>query len=523
MSIPADTLRLVERLRDPAAYPHPTDQIRLVETHISWVFLTGPFAYKLKKPLDVGFLDYTSLEKRRRFCEEEIRVSGRFAPEIYLAAVPITGSPETPRVAGDGPAIEWAVKLVQFDEDDRLDARFDAGRLTAADCRRLGEAIAAVEEGLAVATTVEPWGTAASVHDAVAINLGQLRERRADAAERVGRMEAWLFGRLDDLAGAIEQRRAGGRVRECHGDLHLANIVLHAGRMTAFDAIEFSPSLRWIDVANDVAFLVMDLESRGRPDLAAHVASSWTEAAGDHAAAAVLPVYEVYRAVVRAAVAALRAGAAADRAETDRYLDLAERLMRPRRPVFFATVGVSGSGKTTLAESLVGAAEAMRLRSDVERKRLAGMRPTDRPADAAAEAELYGDVMTRRVYERLARLAGTVLASGRSVVIDAACLLRWQREVLAAAAQSAGVPLVWLELALPEAVVIDRVMARLATGGDASDASAEIVRRQLAAREPITAAELAAVGLNARRVPVGEPDLSDPAFALRLATEARRD
>jgi aminoglycoside phosphotransferase family enzyme/predicted kinase len=505
VAIPADTLRLVERLRDPAAYPHPTGEIRLVETHISWVFLTGPFVYKLKKPLDVGFLDYTTLEQRRRCCEEEIRVSGRFAPEIYVAAVPITGSPEAPRVAGDGPAIEWAVKLVQFDEADRLDARFEAGRLTADDCRRLGEAIAAVEEGLAVAGPGEPWGTAASVRDAVAINLGQLRERRPDAAERVGRIEAWLFRRLDDLAGIIEERRARGRVRECHGDLHLANLVLHAGRMTAFDAIEFSPTLRWIDVANDVAFLVMDLESRGRPDLAAHVRSGWMEAADDHAAAAVLPVYEVYRAVVRAAVAALRAGDAAARAETDRYLALAERLMISRRPVLFATVGVSGTGKTTLAASFVGAAEAVRLRSDVERKRLAGMRPTDRPADAAAEAELYGEAMTRRVYERLARLAGLLLAAGQSVVIDAACLMRWQREIVAAAARAAGVPLVWLELEVPEAVVTGRVAARLAAGGDASDASAAIVRQQLASREPITAAEVAGGG--SFRVAVSEADV----------------
>ncbi|MFM8415430.1 MAG: AAA family ATPase [Planctomycetota bacterium] len=520
LPIPAATLRLVERLREPAAYPHPTGEIRLVETHCSWVFLTGPFVYKLKKPLDLGFLDYSTLEQRRRFCEEEVRVSGRFAPDLYLAAVPLTGSPDAPRVAGAGPAIEWAVKLVQFDEADRLDARFAAGRLTAEDCGRLGEAIAAVEAGLAVADPTEPWGTAGSVHDAVAVNLRQLRERRPDAAGRVGRIETWLFGHLGALAGEIEQRRAAGRVRECHGDLHLANLVLHAGRMTAFDAIEFSPMLRWIDVANDVAFLVMDLASRGRPDLAAHVRSSWMESADDHAAARVFPVYEVYRAVVRAAVAALRAGdTAADRAETDRYLALAERLMRPRRPTLFATVGVSGSGKTTLAANLVGAAEAVRLRSDVERKRLAGMRPTDRPADAAAERELYGAAMTRRVYERLAALAGVLVGAGWSVVIDAACLARWQRELIAAAARKAGVPLVWLELDAPEAVMIDRVAARLTAGGDASDASVEIVRRQLASREPIandelTSGEPRADGYHARRVRVTEADAD---AAARLA------
>jgi aminoglycoside phosphotransferase family enzyme/predicted kinase len=514
-AIPVETLRLVERMLDPAAYPHPTTAIRLIETHISWVFLTGPFAYKLKKPLDLGFLDYTSLENRRRFCEEEIRVSGRFAPELYLAAVPITGSADEPRVEGDGPALEWAVKLVQFDEADRLDARFAAGRLTAADCERLGASIAAVEEGLAVAAADEEWGSAESVHDAVAINLRQLRDRRADAADRVERIEAWLFARLDALADVIDRRRAAGRVRECHGDLHLANLVLHAGRMTAFDAIEFSSSLRWIDVANDVAFLTMDLESRGRPDLAAIVRSSWMEAADDHAAALVMPVYEVYRAVVRAAVAALRADDAGARADTDRYLALAERLMISRRPVLYATCGVSGSGKTTLAAGVVAAAGAVRLRSDVERKRLAGMRPTDRPADGAAAAALYDPEMTRRVYRRLAELARTLLQAGRSVVVDAACLKRWQRGELATVAREAAASLVWLELELPDEIVIGRVAARLAAGNDPSDASPEVVRGQLAAREPISPGELAAAGVAPRRVTVGEKDLDDPAFIPR--------
>ena len=332
-TIPDATRQLIEQLADPACYPHATGEIRLIETHISWVFLTGPFVYKLKKPLDLGFLDSTTLEKRRRFCEEEVRFSGRFAPELYLAAVPITGTPAAPRVAGDGPAIEWAVKLVQFDEADRLDARFAAGRLSAADCRQLGEEIAVVETGLAVARPADPWGTAASIREAAAINLRQLREARADQATLIAAIETWLGRRLDALADAIERRRAAGRVRECHGDLHLANLVWHGGRMTAFDAIEFSPSLRWIDVANDVAFLTMDLKARGRPDLASHVISGWMEAANDHAAAEVLPLYEVYRAVVRGAVVALRPGnAAVNRAETDRYLALAARLMHRPRP-----------------------------------------------------------------------------------------------------------------------------------------------------------------------------------------------
>jgi aminoglycoside phosphotransferase family enzyme/predicted kinase len=516
---PADTLRLIERLHDPAAYPHPTGEIRLIETHISWVFLTGAFVYKLKKPLDLGFLDYTTLERRRRFCEEEIRVSGRFAPEVYLAAVPIAGPAATARIEGAGPTIEWAVKLAQFDEADRLDNRFVAGRLTPADCERLGAEIAAVEEGLAVAGPDEAWGSAESVREAVTINLRQLREQRPDAARRVDRIEAWLFARLHALRSVIELRRAAGRVRECHGDLHLGNLVFLAGRMTPFDAIEFSPGLRWIDVANDVAFLVMDLESRGRADLAAHVQSSWMEAADDHAAAVVLPVYEVYRAVVRAAVAALRGvDQAAERAETDRYLELAERLMRPRRPVLVVTCGISGCGKTTLAGRIVAATGAVRLRSDVERKRLAGMGPADRPPDTAATAALYGPEATRRVYGRLARLAGTLLDAGSSVVVDAACLKRWQRGEIAAVARDRQVPLVWLEIDVPLETALARVTARQASAGDASDATPAVVQGQWDAREPFTEHELAAAGgIAPRHIRVREADLADPEFAGRLS------
>ncbi|MCE9632174.1 MAG: AAA family ATPase [Planctomycetia bacterium] len=501
---------LIDRLLDPAAYSHPTASIRLVETHISWVILTGPFAYKLKKPVRFGFVDYGTLDLRRRSCEGEVRVSSRFAPELYVAAAPITGTPEHPRVGGVGEPIEWAVKLVQFDEADRLDNRFAAGRLSSAECRLLGEAIANVEERLPMARHGDPWGTAESVLAAATVNLATIRTELPEAATRVELIEAWLRERLAAAASLLLVRQAAGRVRECHGDLHLANIVLHEGRMTAFDAIEFSDNLRWIDVANDVAFLVMDLESRGCPDLAAQVVSSWVEAADDHAALAVLPVYETYRAIVRASIAALRGGQghAESRAEALRYLDLAERLTVTRTPVMAIMSGVSGSGKSSVAAELVGRLPAVRIRSDVERKRLAGMRPTERPG-AGGTAALYGESSTRRVYERLASLAGMLLDAGSSVVVDAACTRRWQRDLLARVAADRGVAVLWIAFDLPAEVMLARVAAREAGGGDPSDASVEVVRRQLAVHEPIADDEVAGDGTLVRVAAVGVG--SDPA------------
>lgn len=509
---------LIQRLLQPAAYPHPTVDIRLVETHISWVFLTGPFAYKIKKPVNLGFLDFTTLDNRRRLCAEEVRVSGRFAPEIYLGTVPITGPAHEAVVDGQGEASEWAVKLVQFNEADRLDARLDAGRVSATDCELLAAEIARVEESLAVAEPASGRGTPEAVRTAVATICDRLRAARPDTTGRVTRIEGWIACCLDELRATLAARVAAGRVRECHGDLHLANIVLHEGRMTAFDAIEFDPALRWIDVANDVAFLVMDLHARGRADLAAHVRSSWMEAANDHAAAVVLPLYEVYRAIVRAGVAAIRGQQHGDslteQGETDRYLDLAERLMVRGHPTLYATCGLSGSGKTTLAAAVVGTCHAVRLRSDIERKRIAGIRPTDRPADAAAEQALYGEEMTRRVYHRLADLADGLLRAGMSVVVDAACLRRWQRSLLDETARAVGSPLVWLECDVALEDSITRVSARQALGGDASDASADIVRAQAASREPFAVDEL---GGDRRLVRLSAGEIAGSGLGSRLA------
>jgi len=492
----AATPLLIDRLQLPEAYPHATAEIRLIETHISWVLLTGHFVYKIKKPCNHGFLDFTTLEKRQHFCEEEIRISGRFAPQLYLAAVPITGSFERPRVGGTGEPIEWAVKLVQFDEDERLDRVFEAGRLDREACRRLGRRIAEIHAGLPRAESDSDFGSPERVREAAGTILEQLARHRPEAALRAAAVGRWLDTRIAANRDVMLRRMVSGSIRGCHGDLHLANLVLHEGQLTPFDAIEFSPSLRWIDVANDIAFLVMDLEARGRPDLAAEVGNAWIESSGDHAAARVLPLYRVSRAAVRAAVAAIQLGqsASADetrraglRAESDRYLDLAERIMAPPRPVMLATCGVSGSGKSRLAAELVAAVPAIRLRSDVERKRMAGLSASD-PGGAG----LYDAAATRATYERLAEQAAAILAAGTSVVVDATCSRRDQRERLAAVATRAGVPLVWLALEAPRELLAARIAARAAEGGDPSDADTNVLAAQLDSREPITSAELAA-------------------------------
>ena len=512
---------LIDKLLEPAAYPHPVGPIKLIETHISWVFLTGPFAYKVKKPCKLEFLDFSTLDRRCQFCAEEIRLNRRFAPGLYLAAVPITGCPQAPHVDGLGEPIEWAVKLVQFDEADRLDARFEAGRIDAAACRELGVAIATVQAAQAVAAPASGHGSSDRLRAVFRMNLDEIRRHRPDAAPRADAIERWLEARLARDHARFEARVASGRIRECHGDLHLANLVLLDGRPVAFDSIEFNPDLRWIDVASDIAFLTMDLESRGRPDLAAQVTSAWMEAADDHSAAAVLPVHRVARAVVRGAVAAIRSAqgdcppevAAAARRESDRYLDLAERLGVPGPPLLLVTTGVSGAGKSTLAAECVGVFGAVRLRSDVERKRLFALAATDRRGDALTTVDLYGEETTRQVYQRLSGLAHELLEAGASVVVDATCQARFQRDLLAAVARDSGARLVWLDLDLPADLLCARVAARARLGRDPSDATPETVLAQLASREPIGADELVAApgGVAPLHVRVGADELAAPA------------
>lgn len=488
---------LVRRLLSAEAYPHPVEHLRLVETHISWVFLTGRYAYKVKKPVNLGFLDFGTLAKRKKFCQEEVRLNRRFAPSLYLGTVPITGAAEQAVVDGTGTPTEWAVQLAQFDEEARLDRRLAANALDAADCDRLAREIASVHERLEVAAAPTAWGTAATVADTIHMNLAQLRHHRPTTATRSEILQNWVDAEITAQADHFDRRRVGGRIRQCHGDLHLANLVAHKGRFMAFDSIEFSQVLRWIDVASDVAFLAMDLESRGRSDLAAIVISSWIEAANDHQATAVLPIYLVYRAIVRSAIAAIRssqpdADAEAAHTQSDRYLALAERLANRPASVLYATCGVSGCGKTTQARELVCTRSAIQLRSDVERKRAFGMSPTDRPPSVEATARLYSVTTTHQTYERLARLATAMLDSGASVVVDAACTKRWQRDLLTDVARTTSSPLVWIAPQLAQEDVLQRVAARHTAGLDASDATPEVVRQQWETFEPISADELAA-------------------------------
>lgn len=482
----------VTALQNPRCYQHPVERVALVETHISWVLLTGEFAYKIKKPLDLGFLDFATLEKRKHYCEEELRLNRRLAPQIYLAVLPITGSPDAPRVNGPGEAFEFCVKMRQFPQEAQLDRVLARGALGPEHMDELARTLAEFHGRVAVAGPDSPFGTPERVYQPMDENFRQIRPRIAQTHHpQLERLRAWSERTRDRRWPLLQARKRNGFLRECHGDAHLANMALLNDGIVLFDCLEFNENLRWIDVMNEVAFLVMDLDDRARPDLGRRVLNGYLEHTGDYEGLRLLRFYQVYRALVRAKVAAIRLNQPGLSEEEKNlgleqyqgYADLAERYTQASSPRLLITHGVSGTGKTWLTQRLVEAMDAVRLRSDIERKRLHGLGPEAR-SGSALEGGLYTADITRQTYERLARLARAVLESGLSAIVDATFLKRWQRERLRATAQAARAPFVILDLQAPEAVLRERIAARTALGHDASEADLKVLERQMTSREP---------------------------------------
>jgi len=490
---------LICALLDASRYPHAADSVDLVETHASWLLLAGQFAYKIKKPVTLPFLDYGTLARREACCRAELALNRRLAPELYLDVVPIGGSPAQPRF-GELPAIEWAVRMRRFDEDGRLDHMAVRGDLQGGHLSQLAATLCEFQRTAAIATTAMRFGAPEQVLAAARENFVELRQLLPAAGQApVEALAAWTEAEFARRAGDFAARKAGGFIREGHGDLHLGNLVLIGDRVTPFDCIEFNEDFRWNDPASEIAFVWIDLLDHDRPGLAAWFLNAWLENGGDFAALRVLRFYAVYRAVVRAKVAVLRArqeNPETARSELDAargYLDLAWRIAVPSAPTLVITCGLSGSGKTTassarlLDTTLEGAGSIVRLRSDVERKRLFGLTPHDK-SNSAPDGGIYTAEATMRTYARLRQLAGELLAAGWPVIVDAAFLKRAERDSFAALATELGVGFNIIAAEAPAEELRRRLRAR---SGDASEATVAVLERQLDWFEPLGEAERA--------------------------------
>jgi aminoglycoside phosphotransferase family enzyme/predicted kinase len=498
--------QMLAQLRRPGACAGHPEAAGLVQTHISSLLLAGDQVFKLKRPVALGFVDFSSIGKRHAACLEELRLNQRTAAHWYQAVVPVLDDGSGARIAAPdevaparsaGPAgqvvqvvqvVDWAVQMRRFD-DRLLYSRLAAdGRLTPAQVDALGAAVAGFHNSLP--PSPPGFGDAQALQAMVARNLQELaallaappwqgQPGAADAAASLAGLQAWSAGRGRALAPLMGARRMAGQVRECHGDLHLANVVWADAAPVLFDALEFDPQLRHTDVVGDAAFAFMDLLAAGRPRLAWRFASAWLEAGGQHDGLPLLAWWGVHRAAVRAKVALLSptAAAAAGALPTglQRYLAVALGLAASARraPLLVLTCGLSGSGKSRVAAALAERLGGIRLRSDVERKRLFGLAPTTRGGPA-----LYSAEAGARTYSRLQQLAQGALAAGVPVVVDAASLRHSERAAMQAVALACGAPFRLLLCQAPPAVLAQRVGARLASAQDASDATPALLGLQ---------------------------------------------
>jgi len=479
---------LVESLMDPLRWPEGGAGRQRIDTHISTVILAGEVAYKLKKPLDLGFLDFFSIEARQSACEAELRLNHRLAPQIYQAVCAVTGSIERPKIDGDGDVIDWAVRMRRFDPDailSKLMHRLDAGLIES-----LAVLVARFHTETGSCDPDDPFGSPDAVYLPMQQNLAQIRMRTPEYAADVEPLAQWSAEQQQRLKSLLVQRKSQGHVRECHGDLHLGNVALIDGKPVIFDAIEFNPGLRWIDTVNDIAFTTMDLQERGRADLAYRFLDVYLQHSGDYEGLALLRFYEVYRALVRAKIAAIRCDQSdltdeehdEVHAELQGYIAFARRLIKPHRGAVIITQGVSGSGKSHVSQTLPDFLPAVRLRSDVERKRILGIDPH---SDATGRGA-YSTELTQKTYARLEALAQLVLQSGHVAVVDATFLKRAQRDRFRSLAESCKVPFVIIDCDAPLEVLQKRIGARKEQPDNVSDADFEVLNAQLASREGLS-------------------------------------
>ncbi|TAK86583.1 MAG: adenylyl-sulfate kinase [Aquabacterium sp.] len=450
---------------------------QLVETHISWVLLDGQFAWKIKKPVHLSFLDFSALRTRQRLSEVELQLNRRLAPDLYLAVQAITGSPAAPVLNGPGQPFEYVLQMKQFAPGALLSERLAAHTLMAEHLDTLARRLAAFHEVAAVAGPDTDWGSPERISHPVDVLLTGLAEHGCQ--EACTRLRPWLHNEARRLQSLWHQRKAQGRVVEGHGDLHLANAVMLGEDVTAFDCIEFDPALRWIDGLSDMAFLAMDLMAHGRADLAWRFINTYLDTRGDHAGLPVLRYYLVYRALVRALVTRLRGDQRRESDQGPDYLALALQLIEPvppGQPALLITHGLSGSGKSHVSAAMLMSAGAVRLRADVIRRQLLG------PGH-------YDQAATQATYARLHELAALALSCGYLVIVDATFLDATERTRFRQMARDRGAPFAILHCHAPVSILQERVQRRQAQGDDPSEADLVVLARQVEGGDALLAEE----------------------------------
>jgi len=478
---------LIQEMMKPEFYPHPVKEpIQLMQTHVSYVFLTGDYAYKVKKPVNFGFLDFSTLEARQHFCLEEIQMNRQNAPEIYLEVLPITQTDNQFELNGSGQTVEYALKMREFPQDDLFISLFEQGKLTEAQMEELGKIVAQFHAKAQTSDYIRRFGEVSQVRQAIDENYQQTEKyiggpQTKQQFEETKQFTDAFFANEPEL---FKRRIQDNKIRECHGDLHLRNICLWKNKIQLFDRIEFNEPFRFVDVMYDIAFAVMDLEARGRKELGNAFLNTYVEQTGDWEGLQVLPLYLSRQAYVRAKVTSfllddpgvpedVKKGAMKTAAD---YYRLAWNYTQQHQGKLILMSGLSGSGKTTVARHLARQLGAIHLRSDAVRKHLGGI-----SLEEKGGAELYTEAMNQKTYERLLELGIKLAKQGWTVILDA----KYDREALRTNAIAQGknqqLPVQIIYCTAPEEILRDRLLART---GDVSDATADLLSQQKAATEP---------------------------------------
>lgn len=491
----------IAAMLEPAFYPRKTAKVELVQTHISYVLLTDDTVYKLKKAVRFAFLDFSTIERRRHFCGEEVRLNRRLAPEVYDGVVAVVRRGASFALADESSAgaVDYAVVMRRLPRDRILASMLERNAVTAEHIERIVGRLVEFHRTADCNEQVRREGAPSRVLAWMNTDFEETRRFRRititphddDAIGTFCRDELRRFFPL------IESRCESGRVRDGHGDLHAEHICFTDG-LVIFDCIEFNPAFRCRDVAAEVAFLAMDLEYRGHPEFAGLLVRRYSECTADSDLPLLVPLFQAHRAYIRGKVESLKAveaevGELERRQSVEsarRHFELAYRYTWSRVHCLVGVVGLSGSGKSTLARELHRRTGFVHLNSDVIRKQLAGLPPTSRVGmhDAAG---LYSAEHSARTYGEMLRRAGAELAAGRSVIADATFQRREDRAALRAVASAYRTALVLVECRAAEEEVLQRLRQRVADDTDASDADVEIYRRQRARYEPLTDDELA--------------------------------
>ena len=465
------------------------ENTELIQTHISTIILNGKFVYKLKKPVDFGFLDYSTLNKRHNYCLEEVRINEKYAPTLYLGVVSITGSINDPQIDGKGQVLDYAVKMHRFSQRDQLDNIVDHSGLEIEMMDSIAVLVAHSHSNAAPVEEANNFGEPKQLFLPMLDNFDLLKSnagKQVISAE-LSKIITWTHQQFEILKPMLRHRKKEGYIRECHGDMHLHNMALYEGELIMFDAIEFNPYLNHIDVISDISFLLMDLEYRGLSHHSHRLLNHYLELTGDYEAVALLNFYKTYRAMVRAKVAALRITQETDtevlralKDEVKQYMNLAQSYTEVKKPFMAITHGFSGSGKSTFSLMMVEQYGAIRIRSDRERMRMFG---------STSENSIYTADATKATYEHLLTLATSIHNSGYSVIVDATFLKQWQRELFLKQATKADISFYICTMECDRVLIQSRIEKRSQEGSDISEADLEILQKQLLSAEPLLRSE----------------------------------